>query len=136
MSRLSEARRPARAIATAIAAAMLAMAGTVVSAQESQSASSIKNMGAAAATKDSGAAKPAANAKDAAAQATTASRGGSAGGRKPVMRCWQEGKLLFEGAGMTPAAIGQATIELRNGSGVALQVFDLKNALCLLDYSD
>jgi hypothetical protein len=114
--------------------ALMAVGATTVLAQDSPSANSIKAMGApaqGAAAKDT---KPAPNPKDAAAQATTASRG--SGGRKPVMRCWQEGKLLFEGTGMTPAAIGQATIELRNGSGVALQVFDLKNALCLLDYSD
>jgi hypothetical protein len=133
MSRLSEFRCPAIAVALVGA---LSFVSSPALAQDSPSASSIKNMGAPSATKDSGAAKPAASAKDAAAQATTASRGGGGGGRKPVMRCWQEGKLLFEGAGMTPAAMGQASIELRNGSGVALQVFDLKNALCLLDYTD
>lgn len=131
MSRRSELMAGVVRLA-AIAAAVSSLSVAAL-AQDSPSANSIKNMGAAAAAQAKDA-KPAPNPKDAAAQATTAARGGS--GRKPVMRCWQEGKLLFEGAGMTPAAIGQATIELRNGTGVALQVFDLKNALCLLDYSD
>jgi hypothetical protein len=130
MSRRSEVG--AAVLRLSAMAALAAGLGSAVQAQDSPSANSIKAMGAATAKDPK--ATPSASPKDAAAQATTASRGG--GGRKPVMRCWQEGKLLFEGAGMTPAAIGQATIELRNGSGVALQVFDLKNALCLLDYSD
>lgn len=113
-------------------AAFAACLSLAVQAQDSPSANSIKAMGTAMAKESK--AGPAPNVKDATAQATTAARSG--GGRKPVMRCWQEGKLLFEGAGMTPAGVGQPTIELRNGAGVALQVFDLKNALCLLDYGD
>jgi hypothetical protein len=113
-------------------AALVSCLSLAVQAQDSPSANSIKAMGAAAAKDPKAGMAP--NVKDATAQATTASRSG--GGRKPVMRCWQEGKLLFEGAGMTPAGVGQPTIELRNGGGVALQVFDLKNALCLLDYGD
>jgi hypothetical protein len=134
MSRRSdELVGPALRLAAATLIVFGAGAGAAM-AQDSPSANSIKAMGAAAAGAAAKDAKPAPNPKDAAAQATTAARSG--GGRKPVMRCWQEGKLLFEGAGMTPAAIGQASIELRNGGGIALQVFDLKNGLCLLDYSD
>ena len=56
--------------------------------------------------------------------------------RRPVLRCWQEGRLVFEGSGVLPSAQGQAAIELRNAAGTALQVFDLKNGLCLLDYGN
>ncbi len=54
--------------------------------------------------------------------------------RRPVLRCWQEGRLVFEGAGVLPSSQGQAAIELRGANGTALQVFDLRNGLCLLDY--
>jgi CCR4-NOT transcriptional regulation complex NOT5 subunit len=70
------------------------------------------------------------NAKDAAVTATLPRQ------RRPVLRCWQEGRLVFEGSGVLPSAQGQAAIELRNASGTALQVFDLKNGLCLLDYGN
>jgi hypothetical protein len=56
--------------------------------------------------------------------------------RRPVLRCWQEGKLVFEGSGLTPVVQGQAAIELRHAAGTALQVFDLKNGLCLLDHGN
>jgi hypothetical protein len=57
-------------------------------------------------------------------------------GKRPLMRCWQEGKLVFEGAGMTVASQqGASSIDLRNGNALALQIFDLKNGLCLLDHS-
>jgi hypothetical protein len=54
--------------------------------------------------------------------------------RRPVLRCWQEGRLVYEGAGVVPSSQGVAAIELRNASGTAVQVFDLKNGLCLLDH--
>jgi hypothetical protein len=30
---------------------------------------------------------------------------------------------------------GTASIDLRNGSAMAVQIFDLKNGMCLLDHS-
>lgn len=56
--------------------------------------------------------------------------------RRPVLRCFQEGRLVFEGSGVMPSTNGQAAIELRNAGGTAIQVFDLKNGLCLLDYGN
>lgn len=56
--------------------------------------------------------------------------------KRPLMRCWQDGKLIYEGGGMTvPAAAASASIELRNGNTLALQIFDLKSGMCLLDHS-
>lgn len=56
--------------------------------------------------------------------------------KRPVLRCWQEGRMVFEGSGLLPASQGQAAIELRNASGTSLQVFDLKNGLCMLDHGN
>lgn len=56
--------------------------------------------------------------------------------KRPLMRCWQEGKLVYEGGGMTvPASAASAPIELRSGNALALQIFDLKSGMCLLDHS-
>lgn len=56
--------------------------------------------------------------------------------KRPLMRCWQEGRLIYEGSGMTVAAsAANAPIELRGSSAVALQIFDLKSGLCLLDHT-
>ena len=56
--------------------------------------------------------------------------------KRPLMRCRQEGRLIYEGSGMTVAASAASTpIELRSHSAVALQIFDLKSGLCLLDHT-
>ena len=56
--------------------------------------------------------------------------------KRPLMRCWQEGRLIYEGSGMTVAAsAASAPIELRSSNAVALQIFDLKSGLCLLDHT-
>ncbi len=133
---------PNKAAALVALVAALAAAGPVL-AQDSPSATSIKNLqsrdpkdgtgkeskdvavSTGAATKTAGAAP-----KDAAVSATVPRQ------RRPVLRCWQEGRLVFEGSGVLPSVQGQAAIELRNASGTALQVFDLKNGLCLLDYGN
>lgn len=114
-------------------ALILGLIGALVGAQvpaqtaESPSAKSIKNMQDAAAAAKGPAAAP---------RDPSVSSSAPLAGRRPVLRCWQDGKLVFEGAGVSPGAQAQAAIELRTaaGGGVALQVFDLKNGLCLLDY--
>lgn len=56
--------------------------------------------------------------------------------KRPLLRCWQEGKLIYEGGGLTvPASAASAPIELRNGTAVGVQIFDLKSGMCLLDHS-
>jgi hypothetical protein len=50
-----------------------------------------------------------------------------------VLRCWQEGKLIFEAAGVqAPAARSAEVLDFRpSGSdGVAVQILDLKQGLC------
>ncbi len=137
---------PSKAVALAALLAGIAVTGAV-QAQDSPSTTSIKNLQARdpkdAAAKDgkdvvvstgapaaAGAKTAGAVPKDPAVSATVPRQ------RRPVLRCWQEGRLVFEGAGVTPSAQGQAAIELRNATGTALQVFDLKNGLCLVDYGN
>lgn len=57
-------------------------------------------------------------------------------GKRPILRCWQEGKLVYEGTGMTmPPTSPGSPIEMRSGNALALQIFDLKSGLCLLDHT-
>lgn len=53
-----------------------------------------------------------------------------------TLRCWQNGRLLYEGSGFrggltNPSAIGVP----RRGEGDAVTVLDLKHALCILSES-
>lgn len=140
--------RPSNRVALVVGLALMLGAGwaaaqsaTPAAATDSPSTASIKNLQSRDA-KDAGARDPkdqtastaktaaAPAPKDAAVSATVPRQ------RRPVLRCWQEGRLVFEGAGVQPSAQGQAAIELRNAAGTALQVFDLKNGLCLLDYGN
>lgn len=55
--------------------------------------------------------------------------------RRSTIRCWQEGRLIYEGGGLSPITRGVSPIEIRSadpGDSV-LQVFDLKNGLCLVE---
>lgn len=128
----ARSKRRAVACLLVLASAAVAQAQTT----ESPSAASIKSLQSRdakdAAPKDvkdvSAGTKQAAAPKDAAVSTTVPRQ------RRPVLRCWQEGRLVFEGSGVLPSTQGQAAIELRNAGGTALQVFDLKNGLCLLDH--
>jgi hypothetical protein len=55
--------------------------------------------------------------------------------RLPSLRCWQEGKLVFDGPGLLPAARPTASVEFRSvgAPGPAVQVLDFKSGLCFLD---
>jgi hypothetical protein len=127
MSRSSD-RRPLRQ-PLVVAMAVLALLATSVQAQQSPTAASIRALQEQG--KEGDKAKPAP--KDAAVSASVP----RSSGKRPLMRCWQEGKLVYEGAGMTTtsSSAAGAPIELRSGNSVALQIFDLKSGLCLLDHS-
>lgn len=50
-----------------------------------------------------------------------------------VLRCWQEGKLIFEAAGVQPPAARSAEVlDFRptGNDGAAVQILDLKQGLC------
>lgn len=94
----------------------------------SPSAASIKNLQAAREARDGRDPRPAAAPKDPAVS-TSAPRA-----RRPVLRCWQEGRLVFEGAGVAaPAALPAGAVEMRGAGGSPLLLLDLKSGLCLLD---
>jgi hypothetical protein len=60
---------------------------------------------------------------------------------KPVrnqIRCWQEGRLVFDASGYAPVQKPQIVAELKSQGlstqQATLQVLDLKNGLCILEY--
>jgi hypothetical protein len=110
---------------------LLALAVAPALAQDSPTAASIK------ALQDKGReAQDAGKAKQISPKDASVSSSVPRVGKRPLLRCWQEGKLVYEGAGMQVAAQqGTASIDLRNGGALAVQIFDLKNGMCLLDHS-
>jgi hypothetical protein len=50
-----------------------------------------------------------------------------------TIRCWQEGRLVYEAAGVSPAGRVAAAIELRSEQDVVLQVVEMRNGLCVLE---
>lgn len=95
-----------------------------VHAAESASATSIRNMVAA----DPAAAKS----RDAAVVSALPKPGRG----RQTLRCWQEGKLVFESASVAPGVPSAVAIELRSTTRaeLAVQVFDLKQGLCVIEY--
>lgn len=55
--------------------------------------------------------------------------------RRPTLRCFQEGRLVYEGSGLVPVSRSSSSFDFRlaGSSGVAVQVLDLRNALCLVE---
>ncbi len=55
---------------------------------------------------------------------------------RQTLRCWQEGKLVFESSSVLPGTPAAVAIELRSPArgDVAVQVFDLKQGLCVIEY--
>ncbi|MFN0185133.1 MAG: hypothetical protein ACKVQR_15070 [Aquabacterium sp.] len=124
MSRFTERQALLLAMAAALAMGLLAASAQAQpQAADAGSAASIRNMAAASAPRG---AQP----RDAAVSAAVPRRS------RPVLRCWQEGRLVFEGSGQLPGPVANATLELRHAArgDIALQLFDLKSGLCLLDH--
>jgi hypothetical protein len=129
----------------ALAAALLAaLAGSPAQADDgpapSPSAASIKNLQAARDARDAREARDARDLRDsrdarpAAAPRDPAVSTSAPRARRPVLRCWQEGRLVFEGAGVAaPAALPAGAVEMRAAGGAPLLLLDLKSGLCLLD---
>ena len=56
------------------------------------------------------------------------------GKHRATLRCWQEGKLVYESAGVAPIGRNATSIEFRGADGEgSLQLLDLKHGLCVLD---
>jgi hypothetical protein len=128
---MSRSSKRAACLVTGCAVLSLALSATPAMAQDSPTAASIKALQDKGKDgQDGGKAKPIV-AKDASVSSSL-----PRAGKRPLLRCWQEGKLVYEGAGMQVAAQqGTASIDLRNGNALAVQIFDLKNGMCLLDHS-
>ncbi len=58
--------------------------------------------------------------------------------REPTLRCFQEGRLVYEGSGLTPAARSTTPLDFRSTRSrqIAVQVLDLKSGLCLIENPD
>lgn len=56
---------------------------------------------------------------------------------RSVLRCWQEGRLVFEGNGIgsEPAPTGSART-FKGADGRTVQLLDLRQGLCILEKSD
>jgi len=56
---------------------------------------------------------------------------------RSVLRCWQEGRLVFEGNGIgsEPATTGAART-FKGTNGRTVQLLDLRQGLCILERSD
>ncbi len=52
------------------------------------------------------------------------------------LRCFQEGKLVYESAGVRPAAVSAGTTVLHAKNGRSIQLIDLKHGICILEHSD
>jgi hypothetical protein len=53
--------------------------------------------------------------------------------KKYIMRCWQEGRLILQRSlARLPQSAAAQSVELDQGDGVSIQLFDLRNATCLV----
>lgn len=57
-------------------------------------------------------------------------------GPRTVLRCWQEGRLVFEGVNLqmaAPAESGGTSAALRGPDGRSVQLMDLRQGLCVYE---
>lgn len=53
---------------------------------------------------------------------------------KSVLKCWQEGRLIFESDGVTlPDVVTGAPPAMKGANGRSLQLLDLRQAVCILE---
>jgi hypothetical protein len=85
--------------------------------------------------KSSDVAKAAASGQDAVERPLPAPAKPPKGGPRSLFRCWQEGQLIFEGAGYGPLPPTQIAAELKAADGGAgkVQVLDLYQGVCILE---
>ncbi|MEZ5650139.1 MAG: hypothetical protein R3E87_06255 [Burkholderiaceae bacterium] len=52
------------------------------------------------------------------------------------LRCFQEGKLVFESAGVEPASEAHNISVLKAGTNRSIQLIDLRHGICIVDYTN
>jgi hypothetical protein len=57
---------------------------------------------------------------------------------RSVLRCWQEGRLVFEGSGIGAgeAASSTSSRTFKGANGRTVQLLDLRQGLCILERSN
>ena len=55
---------------------------------------------------------------------------------RSVLRCWQEGRLVFESSGVASEAASGATRTFKGANGRSVQLLDLRQGLCILERSN
>lgn len=52
-----------------------------------------------------------------------------------VVRCWQEGRLIYETTGSTLSGRAAVALEMKSSNDGAVQLLDLKQGLCVIEVS-
>jgi hypothetical protein len=56
---------------------------------------------------------------------------------RSVLRCWQEGRLVFEGTGIgNESSVTAAARTFKGNNGRTVQLLDLRQGLCILERSN
>ena len=55
---------------------------------------------------------------------------------RSVLKCWQEGRLVFESSGIGSETTAGASRTFKGGNGRSVQVLDLRQGLCILERSN
>ena len=133
MSKSSELRRtgPWRVPVMLTIALTLVCAATTSASDESVDAVTGRGLGA----KATDAVKPRSASAHAADERPTPALGRSPKSERSLLRCWQDGQMVFEGRGYGAMPQSQIAAELRQGEGAAgrIQVLDLYQGLCVLE---
>ncbi|MEZ5657465.1 MAG: hypothetical protein R3E83_02745 [Burkholderiaceae bacterium] len=56
-------------------------------------------------------------------------------GTDSSLRCYQQGKMVFESAGVEPSKSETIAAVFKAGSGRSIQLFDLKDGFCILEHT-
>lgn len=52
---------------------------------------------------------------------------------KSVLKCWQEGRLIFESSGVTMAEGASGAPAMKGANGRTVRLLDLRQGLCILE---
>ncbi len=54
-------------------------------------------------------------------------------GKRHTLRCWQKGYLIVERTVAAPPAEAERSVPVATGKGEGLRLYDLQNALCVIE---